>query len=143
MLVNLNGRIALETGEQSRHVWPWHCLLLPATVLNPINGQTNKVCPVAAADTAPVYLNDSTNHLPVPSAIPYGTGGKPMACSAHLNRMPPTPPTTLVRLRKAVRAHVSPRRPRVALGFPCAPARARGAERTTATRSRRPNWTGR
>ena len=36
-------------------VRPWHCLLLPATVLNPINCQTNKISPAAAADTALVY----------------------------------------------------------------------------------------
>ena len=39
------------------------------TVLNSINGQTNKVCPVAGADTVLVYLNDTSNHLPVPSDI--------------------------------------------------------------------------
>jgi hypothetical protein len=31
-------------------VWPWRCLLLPVTVLNSTNDQTNKICPVAGAD---------------------------------------------------------------------------------------------
>ena len=71
-------------------VWPWHCLLLPATVpvLNPINGQTNKISPAAAADTAPVYLNDITNHQPVPSAILYGTGEKTPGMLIAYHRWP-------------------------------------------------------
>ena len=41
---------------------------------------------------------------------------KPM--TYYLNRMPLTPPATLVWLPKDVRAHVSSRRPRVASRFP-------------------------
>ena len=51
-----------------RDLWPRHCLLLPVTVLNSINGQINKICPVAVADTVLIYLTNTSNHLPVPSS---------------------------------------------------------------------------